>query len=76
MEEKGKKKLLFFIILGIAILIVIGLIVYFLFFNKAVSSFFGTPDFSSSASLGDIFGNIFGGNVWENVKLNPFSNSS
>ena len=71
---KKKSKIAVWII--IIALILIGIIIYALFFTNAVSYFgFANPNYSPSDKVGDIAGQA-SGNAWKEANLNPFSNST
>lgn len=73
-----KKRTKIIILVVIILIVLLALISYFLFFNKTTMSYFGfnSPDFSKTASVGDVVGAGTDANAWDDTKLNPFRNES
>lgn len=64
------------IIIIVIIALILLAVALYLIFSSSSFSFLNIPDFAAGSKLYDSLAKIFGGNSFENLKLNPFENST
>lgn len=73
--EKRKVSRRTIIIIIIIVLIILSVAAFFIFSSSSFG-FYNLPDFSAGSKLYDSLAKIFGGNSFQNLRLNPFENTT